>query len=413
MNVKVVHIVTQDCGGAGTAVLRLHHALIDNGVDSKVLTLHKSPTSDASIVQYETRLKPRYIAWIRSKLRSVRFRLRISNERWERLAHETTQQNPCYYTLPISTLHVEKHPLIQQADIIHLHWIENFINYPSFFSSIQKPLVWTFHDINCGMGGFHFQIEKDNLSDHYQKLEQYFLNIKYTAYAQCSDIACIALSTEMATYIQNIPPLEKKPVYKIPNIADTILFRPVNKSEAKTSLGLPQDKKILLFISDYPSHPSKGLHFLLNAVDQIQNSNIIICIVGGHVESSISERADVVHLGYISNNDRLCEVYSAADMMVMPSLQEAFSLTTLEATACGLPIVAFPCGGVKDMICNVNGVVCNDFSVDSLIDAITIALSREYKSDSIRAITAQNYSTIRIAQQYIDVYHSLLKLKST
>ncbi|MDR2993391.1 MAG: hypothetical protein LBV11_06090, partial [Bacillus cereus] len=64
-------------------------------------------------------------------------------------------------SIPFSSYRLENHPLIKEADIIHLHWIaDNFLNYPTFFKNIKQPIVWTLHDINPFRGIFHFDGDK-------------------------------------------------------------------------------------------------------------------------------------------------------------------------------------------------------------------------------------------------------------
>lgn len=406
---KVVHLVTQIHGGAGNAVMQLHRALLAEGINSTVLTLDKKQDiTDTSIVQYNIQQRNNISSFLNKKIRSLKFRLRIGEEKWYRLAYETKQKYACFYTNPTSSLRVENHPIIQKADIIHLHWIENFINYPTFFKSIHKPIVWTFHDINCGMGGFHFQIEKDMYNEQYQTLEKHFLKIKHESYNRCTNLSCVALSSEMAQYIKKIPYLTDKRLYNIPNISNTQQFYPIDKKKARDILNIPQDKIILLFISDYPNHPSKGLQFLLKASDILDNPRINICIAGVSLDPIIQDRQDVIYLGHLTDTSQMRAAYSAADLLVFPSLQEAFSLTTLEATACGLPIVAFPCSGVKDLLSYENGIICNTFSSESLVEGIQSALSRKYNSSTIRSIATNRFSMETIAKQYTKVYQKAL-----
>jgi hypothetical protein len=61
------------------------------------------------------------------------------------------------FSFPQTVYNITKHPLVQEADIIHLHWVANFLDYRSFFKQIQKPIVWTLHDLNpISEKGFHY-----------------------------------------------------------------------------------------------------------------------------------------------------------------------------------------------------------------------------------------------------------------
>ena len=70
------------------------------------------------------------------------------------------------------------HPLVQEADIIHLHWIAGFVDYPTFFKKVDKPIVWTIHDENPGLGGSHYTIWRDSLGEKMMKIERRFVQTK-------------------------------------------------------------------------------------------------------------------------------------------------------------------------------------------------------------------------------------------
>ena len=144
---KVCHICTLDNGGAGIAAYRLHLGLKSIGLDSKMLVMHRS-SSDKDVVQFNQRsnITRRLVNKITNKI--------IKSE-----------YNICKYIRPKGldlfsddrTIYfISKHPFIQEADIIHLHWIAFMVNYSEFFTKIKKPIVWTLHDMNPFTGGCHY-----------------------------------------------------------------------------------------------------------------------------------------------------------------------------------------------------------------------------------------------------------------
>ena len=104
----------------------------------------------------------------------------------------------------------------------------------------------------------------------------------------------------------------------------------------------------------------------------------------------------------------MCELISCADYMAMPSYQEAFSQSPMEAMACGLPVVVFPVSGTAELVNDRNGVICDDFTADALERGIKVLMSRHYDSKEIRQDMIDRYSPQRIAEKYIDLYKELL-----
>jgi glycosyltransferase involved in cell wall biosynthesis len=125
-------------------------------------------------------------------------------------------------------------------------------------------------------------------------------------------------------------------------------------------------------------------------------------------ESSLEIRCE----GFVGNNRLQSLYYSAADYFVMPSYQEAFAQTSIEAMACGTPVVSFPCSGVHDLINKENGVICEDFTVDALVKGIKLAMSRNYDRKAIREDVINRFSYNKIAKQYLELYETILSNKN-
>ena len=94
---------------------------------------------------------------------------------------------------------------------------------------------------------------------------------------------------------------------------------------------------------------------------------------------------------------------------MLSSFEESFGQTPLEAMACGVPVIAFPCGVTKELINEANGVRCKNFTVGALVEGIQVAMSRQYDGEAIRKDVAERFSYDRIGRQYLELYRNILE----
>ena len=131
----------------------------------------------------------------------------------------------------------------------------------------------------------------------------------------------------------------------------------------------------------------KGKKEFLQTLDILKNKEDYFLLVAGRdrnadelysdIEKSFIERGDYKSLGYIEDQSILVDAYSAADVMIVPSLEETFSYTTAEALSSGTPVVGFEIGGLADMIRNGE----NGYTVP-LGDCVALAKAIELVSDN-------------------------------
>ncbi len=180
---KVVHISTSRSGGAGRAAYRIHEALLRNGVDSSFLTIEDLGENCSKNFSYYNELPATLIkppGFIERQKNRIRFRIKKhlhivikskkDKERDEKIKRReergvafnqfsaiSNSLNCETAGLPFSSYDILQNPIVKQADIIHLHWLANMLDYPSFFKNNKKPVVWTLHDMNPFQGLFHYQ----------------------------------------------------------------------------------------------------------------------------------------------------------------------------------------------------------------------------------------------------------------
>ncbi len=403
----ILHITTHQTGGAALAALRLHLALLDEGVDSLVLTLDGNKCND-KISLYDSIMDLQRPKGLAKVIKSALYKCNIGMGRYWRMHDEARKGHECQYTYPVSPYRVENHPLVKWADVIHLHFCDDFINYPTFFKRVKKPIVWTLHDIGIGYGGFHYRNDYERLLPYFRQIEDEFLTIKKEAILNADNIHIVSLSQEMFDFCHRIDYLKNKVNFIISNGVDTTQFKLLDRNDCRNELCLPTEKKILLFVAKYVQTKSKGLDLLKDAIASMNSDDILLCIVGNYSNKMpLQDKINTRYFGKVNDINTLSKIYSSADFLIMPSSQEVCPQAPLEAMACGTPVVVFPIGAMKDYVLPQYGVVCNDCSSEALKEGIKEALNKSYDSLQLRKYVTDNFSPSKIAQMYINVYKSI------
>jgi glycosyltransferase involved in cell wall biosynthesis len=176
-------------------------------------------------------------------------------------------------------------------------------------------------------------------------------------------------------------------------------------------LRIPADRPVVCFAATFLNDERKGMRQLIEAVQQSPLRPFLL--TWGQTQPRGLGELDHVHLGPISNEDFMALAYNAADVFVMPSLQEAFGQTALEAAACGVPVVAFEAGGIPDIVVNdENGLLAPTGDVQRLGAAIHRVLQDKDLARRLgeggRSRALDNFSMEANAEKYARLYGSLM-----
>jgi glycosyltransferase involved in cell wall biosynthesis len=294
-------------------------------------------------------------------------------------------------------------------DIINLHWINSgFVKIESL-AQLGKPIVWTLHDMWAFTGGCHYnqdcQFYKKACgscpqldSQKERDLSRWVWQRKFKAWRDL-DITVVSPSKWLADCARSSPLLQNNRIEVIPNGIDTNLYRPLNKQFARNVLGLPQDKRLILFGAlSATSDTRKGFHLLQPALKMLKNSYpgeaIELVVFGASQPENPPDLSFKAHyLGTFKDDISLVLAYSAADVFVLPSVQDNLPNTVLEALACGLPCTAFKVGGVSDMIKHKqNGFLAEPFSSEQIAEGICWVLANQ---DTYNFLTKNARETVK------------------
>ena len=388
---KVLHICTSDEGGAGLCCLRLHNALLNEGVESKV------------VMNYKTRDYPEVYQYrpFASRLCSLPSRI------FHKIGLEVTEYNKvgalgvkhhAFYSRPVSFIDLTKFELYDWADIIHLHLVNDFFDYPSFFRKTKKKIVWTLHDENLFYGIAHYGVN----ALHDNDIEKKYKRIKFESIRSSENLNVVFLSNMMYDQFGNNEIIRGRNNTIIHNSVDGNIFMPYDKTAMRRKYGISQNKIVFLFMSSDIGNPIKGLQLLVQSINKLDLKDVEIMALGNNA-NNVSFPI-VRAFGNIKDMSVLSELISAVDYFAMPSRQEAFAQSPMEAMACGLPVVAFPVSGTKELINESNGIICSDFTVAALSEGIKQLMSRTYNPTHIRNEVLNRFSPSVIAKQYISYY---------
>ncbi len=415
-SMKVLIVNTSErTGGAAVAANRLMHALINNGVKAKMLVRDKDSQALTVIQLPQTS----FLRWNFLWERFIIFcRLHFSRKHLFEVDIANTGSD-------ITRLREFK-----EADVIHLHWINQGMLSLNGIKKILrsgKPVVWTMHDIwpataichvTLGCSNFTAQCNHcwllpgggsaNDLSASIWDKKRQMLDGENIFYVACS--RWLELEAKKSGLLNG------QKVVSIPNPIDTRIYKIGDKQEARKRLGLPPDKKLILFASQRVTNENKGMHYLIDACKQLEKDNVGVVILGGHAEEVEAQLPlDAYPLGYINDERRIVDVYNASDVFVLPSLSENLPNTIMEAMACGVPCVGFRVGGIPEEIDHKrNGYVAEYRNADDLARGIHWILAEaDYDALSRNAVhkVAQNYSQQAVALQYQEVYHQAQAFK--
>lgn len=409
---KVLHINTYQQGGAALCARRINKALVQAGEDSRMLfAVGQNSSGDKgwNIARKDD------CWWLRIPvLRSLIWRFihympfMMDAEKLQSQV-DSANSNHLYLHIPLSQYkNLAHHPLIKWADIIHLHWVSGFVDYPTFFKEVRKPIVWTLHDKYPAVGLQHYSSDFYPIPDNLKTLDDYCREVKRKSLLKADNLHLVAISQMMLDICQNSDVLSGFPVTLIHNGIDTSVFKFYDKQEVRKEIGLIPNAKVFLF-SAYDIHdPNKGLDRVVNALEEVDIPNKMLVCIGTSTKPTPDSTFPIILTGLLNNQDKISKYYSSADFFIQSSLEESFGQTIIEAMACGTPAISFPCGIASDLINENNGVVCGDFTVDALANGIKTAMSREYHPKTIREDVIHRFSYDKIAQQYIELYKKVL-----
>ncbi|ESE41254.1 glycosyltransferase family 4 protein [Shewanella decolorationis] len=407
---KILIVNTSDIqGGAARAAYRLHKALLAEGVDSQMLVQSKS-SDDFTVHRPETKFQ-KAMGKIRPTLDSLPV-LRYKDR-------TKTLFSPSW--VPFSGL-VEKINALN-PDVVHLHWIAGGMVRTEDLAKINAPIVWSLHDNWAFTGGCHIMWDCTRYiqscgecprlaSKQEQDLSRKVWQRKNKTFRKIPSLKIIGLSSWLTDCARKSSLFKDTEVICLPNPINTKSYSPFEQSYARTLLNLPLGKKIIAFgAMSATSDINKGFQYLSNALELLSTDYELVVFGSSEPKKSQGFKQKAHYLGHLHDDISLRVLYSAADVMVVPSLQENLSNAIMESLACGTPVVGFAIGGNEDLIEHQKtGYLAKPFDIEDLAHGINWILNHD--NPSVLAIAAREKVIVEfdskvVAMKYIELYQTM------
>ena len=412
---RVLHLSTTDIrGGAARGAYWLHQSLRDAGVESTMLVGRKY--SDDSDVMAPEGLVSRLGGRLRAELDCLPLRF-----------YRKTDES--FWTVGWIRNRIEREVRRLEPDIVHLHWTGGGYLPIQELRQLNYPLVWTLRDMWAFTGGCHYSAgceryevgcgQCPQLRSHGDgDLSRRMWRRRADEWRDV-DLWLVPISRWLAECVRRSPLFRHAPIEVIPNGLDTHYFHPTEQQEAREIWRLKPDQRYILYGAlGATRDPRKGFGHLAQALRRLAKDgwgDRAEVVVFGDIEPSEAPDLGLTahYVGEVSDDRRLAALYASADVMVVPSLQEAFGKTLIEGMACGTPIVAFNHGGPADIVSHRRtGYLAKPFCPHDLAAGIAWCLSDRKLTQELgrhaHLRANDKYRIEVVAAQYRALYQRIL-----
>ena len=395
---------------AGSSALRLHHAFLEEGIDSSILSLKPDTPADNTIKNLGK--KSRLISRLDANLKSYINRKNVKQYG--------------LFTFPVFGTDITGMEAIKNADAIYLHWIlGGFLNLSNIeqLSKLKKPVIMVMHDMWYITGGCHYSFDCEKyISGCYNcqifpgnkknDLSAKGFRKKLKLYSKYTNFYFVSPSRWLSDCAKKSLLTKDKPVFYIPNAIDNKLFKPFDRNTAKYILNIDASETVIAFGAVAVNSPYKGWPYLQNALEILYRDkvlkNISILIFGSGYDKKIADAIPykTKFMGYLSDEYSVILAYNAADVFVVPSLADNQPTTIMESMCCGIPVVGFDVGGIPDMISHkVNGYLAKYKDSEDLASGIRFCIENKLQGSVLPVFEKK-----AVVRKHIDLLQSILKV---
>ncbi len=413
---KILILSSYDVGGASIAAIRLHLALLKAGIQSRLLTLHKSGGNIPEHYQYQPQA-----GW-KSKI-ELKFRQRAEHQQKNSLHLPKGQSLSGEFSMPLASYDITDSHHWKWADVVNIHWVNEWISLENLVAKAgQKPMIWTMHDMHAFTGGCHyshsclgFEMECNNCpmlihSSIPQLANQFWKSKKTALYVHQPKLRIVAPSQWMVDLAAKSSLFSEFTGSRIFNSLDTSVFKPLPQEMCAAVLGLPRNKKIMLSVIQSLKDRRKGFFILIEALKKVPDpENWVLCTVGKLHDETTEIGVEHIHLGSIQDERLMAIVYNSAHVFVHPATEDNLPNVVVEALCCGLSVAGFQIGGMPEMVIQgENGILTSNISPEGLLNAIKETSTIQSRKTQIAEAAHQTFSGSEHVKQFLQVAEQLV-----
>lgn len=390
-------------GSTGKITRDIHHMLLQEGVESLVCYGRRYKTEDKGVTKICSEVYGK------------------ANNLLSRITG-----------LPYGGCHLATNKLIriirkEKPDIVHLQCLNGFFvniyRLIEFLKQEQIPTVLTLHaefmhTANCGHAydcqkwktgcGDCPELRKATGSYFFDRTHESWMRMK-RAFEGFEKLTVVSVSPWLMERAKQSPILADKKHLTIYNGLDTTVFHPYETKHLRQELGIQPEEKVILHVtvgfSLDPNH-NKGGYYIRQLAERMKNEPVKI-VVAGPVETKEQLPNNMVMLGSVNDQKKLAQLYSLADVTVITSKRETFSMVCAESLCCGTPVVGFKAGAPEQIAISEFGSFCEYGDVSKLKKVIEKQLQSLRQANAIAIKGECNYSSDRMVARYIDIYSQM------
>lgn len=326
----------------------------------------------------------------------------------------------------ISTLKLIRIILKEQPDIVHLHCINgNFVNIYYLINFLKKKCiktVLTLHAEFMYTGGCGYSISCNKWRDikgcvHCSRwrleTNSLFFDRTHTMWKKMykafegfeNNLIVISVSPWLAERAKLSPILKKFKHYTILNGLDYEIFKIWNVDELKKEYSLTNEKIIFHVTPRFDNSLKniKGGYYVLKLAEELVNEKIKIFIAGSY-DKRIEVPHNVILLGQITDQKELAKFYSLADVTILTSKRETFSMIVAESLCCGTPVVGFKAGAPEQISLAEYSEFSEFGDIEKLKGNVLKWLNKKTNRDKISKDAILKYSKSKMVKEYIKIY---------
>ncbi|WP_264548130.1 glycosyltransferase [Flavobacterium sp. N2820] len=308
-------------------------------------------------------------------------------------------------------------------EVVHLHLMNgNYINnyrLLSFLAENNYKTVITLHaEITyTGICEHAFDCERwktgcGNCPQVHKKYKSLFFDRtamewqkKAKAFERFSSLTIVSVSAWLENRAKQSPMFKNRDFYVVGNGVDTTIYKPVNTATLKERLGLKNEKVILHVTPSFKSIVKGGEH-VVELAKRFQKENVIIIIVGydGFKEKLPS---NIIPISHTTSQEELAEFYSLANITLLTSKLETFSMVCAESLSCGTPVVGFKAGAPEQIAIAAYSEFVTNGNIDALEQSVRTWLAKDIDCYDVIQRVNNKYSILNMIKGYKKIYEKI------